>query len=735
MKHKFSMLGRLGIVVLTILAVTVIVSAGTQELTYNAINNATNVSYDELNRVLSKNFTSGYHNYAYDVAYLGTLTNVTFVNGSVAYEYDDRLRVIREVKFIDNLKFERAFDYDSTGRTVKQVGNPGTELGYIYSEQGFIDEIVGFINKTKHNAFGRVLNRTYFNGKVTNFTYNKNTRLERINTNESQNIVYGYDAAGNVVTINDTANNRQQVMVYDHLDRLVNMSLNGGQSFVYRYDAIGNLLSIMRDGGSITILSYDGGPVHAPSTVFTSDANANVNSVVLLNNSNKSKVFEFRIINDRNDSANNVNWTVNFGDGSDSSSVIDFNLDVNEDTLVFTENEYSAGGGYGVNVTVGNLDSPSGFDEDSFRFGVHIDSVELTSRIITNISYKFDIKNDLINSVSGISWECNNGLYDTGITADGMSNKTIEEVYNYSSAGLKELNCSVSSSDGNDNAKTFFDIKGIEIDSYNRTHTDGNTVNLRFNITNHFYSRAVDWRIVSDGQTFTGTNSSIATGASAIISQAIDYTTPGRKEVYINITSGRNLSDSLSDVFVLKALEIEDYSFSNTTLTNRTFEFLIKNYWSSSLTSNWNITDPFTENLSFNLDSGDSVLVRVSADYGTQGVKKPVVHAYSGSFIQSVTERFTNKLVEILNFRTLVEDKSSSVTEALVESNKDSYDVSWTFQTGDGEVVSKQVTTIDASDDVLVIIESDYSDSNVYNTSLYVNSSSFNDSAKGVIIT
>jgi uncharacterized protein RhaS with RHS repeats len=109
--------------------------AETQELTYDSFNNATNISYDDLSRILVKNFTSGHHNYTYDFDYLETLTNVTFANGSVAYEYDNRRRVIREVRIIDGIKFEKTFYYDSADRVVRQVGSPGTEVGYIYGEQ------------------------------------------------------------------------------------------------------------------------------------------------------------------------------------------------------------------------------------------------------------------------------------------------------------------------------------------------------------------------------------------------------------------------------------------------------------------------------------------------------------------------------------------------------------------------------------------------------------------------
>src|SRR3989338_520759 len=142
----------LGIAVALVLALTLaafVVVAGVQELNYDSFNNATNISYDSLNRVLVKNFTSGYNNYTYDVDYLGTLTNVSFANGSVSYTYDDRLRVIEEVRVIDGIRFAKILDYDSADRLVRQVVNPGTAVGYVHGSGGSVDKIVGFVNATR----------------------------------------------------------------------------------------------------------------------------------------------------------------------------------------------------------------------------------------------------------------------------------------------------------------------------------------------------------------------------------------------------------------------------------------------------------------------------------------------------------------------------------------------------------------------------------------------------------
>lgn len=726
------------LIIMTVLAAALPTLGAIQELSYDSFNNATNISYDGLNRILAKNFSLGQHNYSYDGEYLGTLTNVTFTNGTIAYEYDDKLRVTKEARVIDGIRFEKSFSYDSANRIVRLGMSPGNETKYLYSLQGLIDKISGFINSTRHNALGNVLNRTYASGKVTNFTYDsRNTRLTRVNTDTVQNLFYDYDKVGNMMMINDSANDRLLGMGYDYLDRLANTTINGGQSFLYRYDAIGNLHRIVRHSTNSTTLFYGGGPVHAPSKIITGNANVDIHLAAMINSSNKSKVLEFFLANERNETVNVVNWSAEFGDGSNTSSTTNFNLTKDAAILVLVEHNYSAGGNYAVNITAGSPGSSSDIERVSAKFGLHIDSLSIVSRNITNISYEFAIRNDLNENTQDATWECNNGLTSGGsITVNATTTRTISLTYNYSSAGARNLSCSVSSGNGNAAKSTSFEIKGLEIEAYNRTNINGSAVKISFNVTNHFFPTTANYRIVSDGQTFTGTTTSIGTETSAIVSQEISYTTSGTKGVDINVTSSdSNLSDTLSDRLVLKALEIENYTTINVTPTTRIFDFWIKNYWPSALSSNWNVSDPPISGEAFSLNSSESVRVLIEANYSTQGTKRPVIKAYSGSHTNSLLERFAVKLVQIVSYQTIVEGTGSTITEAFVQSNNESRNISWSFNTGSQAISSINSSSLDAGEDVMLIIESSYSESNVYNTSLFVNSSSNNDSATGVIVT
>ena len=74
------------------------VFASVETLTYDDTTNQLNMSYDSLNRILNKSSATENITYTYDDEYYGTLTNVTIDEDSYEYEYDDRLRVTKEIR-------------------------------------------------------------------------------------------------------------------------------------------------------------------------------------------------------------------------------------------------------------------------------------------------------------------------------------------------------------------------------------------------------------------------------------------------------------------------------------------------------------------------------------------------------------------------------------------------------------------------------------------------------------
>lgn len=708
--------------------------ASTQDLTYDSDTNQVNITYDSLNRILTENTSTVNISYRYDDQYQGTLTNVSFLNSTYRYEYDDKLRLTKETKTIDGVAFERKIYYDSMDRVVKQTFLPGTDVNYTYNSQGKSNKIAGFISSMFHNAFDNPLNRTYNSTRVSEFSYDAKGRLTQIKTGAIQNLNYSYDSVGNIISINDSANNRLYTMTYDFLDRLANTSV-GSISYVYSYNELGNILKIVRDNNNTTKFVYGSNPVHAPSKIITNEAGIDIQKPSSLYSDNKTRVIQFYLANDKNTTITNANWSVDFIDGNKINSTVAFNVSSNESILTVAGFNYTNAGKYRINITGNSANNATDFENVTVKFGVEISSLSVKSMDTSNVTFELIIRNNMNVTSQSITWACDNGNSSSAsFTLSGNQQKIENFSTNYSTPGVKILTCNTTSVDGNDSRVIEFEIKGIKIEDYNSTALVENQRMINFTIKNYWRAVPVTWYITSDGQTFTNTTSVLSTNGTALVSQTINYTTDNNKTVLVNISSG-DIIDRYNESFILKALRIEDFDSINLTSTNRLLQFMVKNNWYLNQSVNWNITDPsITSSSTDNLTSGESLIVLVENNYTTQGTKKPTVNAYNNTFTDSFIDRFIVKMIEVLRHLVLYESQSSTITETDVMNNLNRDNISWTIDTGEQNITSSQVTTLNNSESVFIIIESNYTSSNVYVNKPTVNSSSYNDSSTSVAV-
>ena len=83
-------------------------------------------------------------------------------------------------------------------------------------------------------------------------TYNALNRLGSISYNGVQKWTYGYDAIGNVTTINNIATGTITTNTYDENNRLTNVAQGGSNSFAYTYDDNGNVTALTATAGAAT---------------------------------------------------------------------------------------------------------------------------------------------------------------------------------------------------------------------------------------------------------------------------------------------------------------------------------------------------------------------------------------------------------------------------------------------------------------------------------------------------
>lgn len=209
--------------------------------------NSITLEYDELNRIkrkISENITLIYD---YDKNKIGTLSSVISGATRVDYEYDNRLRKIKEKRQINEQNLISTYEYDSLDRIKKLTLPNGQIISYLYNLQNEAGFVPNFFS-IDYNELGLPISRNYYNGLNTNIYYNNtNFRLSSIKTSGKQNLRYAYDNVGNVKEIKDSLKNTSSTFVYDNLNRLVKAVKQDNRLVYnnsYSYDSLGKITAI-----------------------------------------------------------------------------------------------------------------------------------------------------------------------------------------------------------------------------------------------------------------------------------------------------------------------------------------------------------------------------------------------------------------------------------------------------------------------------------------------------------
>lgn len=87
----------------------------------------------------------------------------------------------------------------------------------------------------------------------------------------------------------------------------------------------------------------------------------------------------------------------------------------------------------------------------------------------------------------------------------------------------------------------------------------------------------------------------------------------------------------------------------------------------------------------------------------------------------------------MLDYQVLYEG-TTTTSELLIRSDKDQQNVSWQIDTGNGITASNMTVMMNESQNVIVIVQNDYSINYVYNTNATANSSQYRDEKHGTAI-
>jgi YD repeat-containing protein len=175
--------------------------------------------------------------------------------------YDALGRVTHSQRVLLGATYDMYQTYDSLGRIKAETfPQPDNEtVTYHYNEAGWLKTVDNYVTEIAYNARGQKKSIAYANGVTSTLTYNDpvdrqgvppDFRLyNRSTSNNQQNLTYGYDAGGNVLSITDSLFTGTRTFTYDDLNRLTTAygtfgqgqavkDCTGGSGYTYNPSAI-----------------------------------------------------------------------------------------------------------------------------------------------------------------------------------------------------------------------------------------------------------------------------------------------------------------------------------------------------------------------------------------------------------------------------------------------------------------------------------------------------------------
>jgi YD repeat-containing protein len=182
---------------------------------------------------------------------VGRLVEVQDASGTLNLSYDARGRMIERRRAVEGKTYVTGFRYDSMDRVTEVIYPDGFLANYAYDSGDNLAAVTDRDGRPiaegfQYNAARRITEFQHGNGVTTDYTYDILARM--LSTRSStgvgidlQELNYTFDAANNVLSMNDLTSRDSHTFEYDEANRLVRAVGPYGEE-EYEYDAIGNLL-------------------------------------------------------------------------------------------------------------------------------------------------------------------------------------------------------------------------------------------------------------------------------------------------------------------------------------------------------------------------------------------------------------------------------------------------------------------------------------------------------------
>jgi hypothetical protein len=465
---------------------------------------------------------------------------------------------------------------------------------------------------------------------------------------------------------------------------------------------------------------------HAPSSIIEGASGVDIYNPKDIDSSSKNRTFEFFVINDNNSTLNGVNISLDFGDGKKFNVS---NLSIDNNMMFFIQTNYSKGGDYTVkfNATSNGIND---YEWKNIKFGIRADNL---STIYANTSYRtfqFDMSSNIVEASNNVSWNCSDSITSTTFNLSSKEQIINFIQHNYTSPGAKNFTCTALGIDGNESRTIIFNVDGVKIEEFDVLYTNVSRRVIKYNLHNYFNSLN-NVNITMIGNDVATKFINLSSNDDILVLAEFNYTTDAYQDLLVSVNA--NLStDVYRDSFGLRGAVIKNYNRIPKNYTTQILMFDVINNWKPGYV-NWSIGEPNIKNSTY-LSTNESLLVLIEYNYTTQGNRQPEINVTTSTYVDRIREFFEIRPVKISSLLALSENKNNSISEIIIKNNLNAtQSLTWKFDTGIQNITNS--TSLNASESFLVFIASNYTTSNIYRTTAYVNASTYNDTEYGIIMT
>ncbi len=129
-----------------------------------------------------------------------------------------------------------------------------------------------------------------------------------------------------------------------------------------------------------------------------------------------------------------------------------------------------------------------------------------------------------------------------------------------------------------------------------------------------------------------------------------------------------------------------------------------------------------------------SLIVVIEQDF-SQGDKTVNIKIFNQTLQEdNLIEIFKIRQISIESLQTLFETDKRAIVSSFVKNNINPLNVSWRLNNTQDLINSTQGIYLNSSEQALVVIESNFSDSGVYPLTFFINNSNYNDNQSGVAV-